>query len=444
MSKKNNPMPFFFIIAILLLPYDAIKGVMPSSYRPISVYFFLIFLILYILKYRSGIIVNADIKRSLYFYIYAITVGFVLSVLNTGDPSFFLNQFFSLSMGIVTFLSVFWGFRKLKKNKFESDEQTIEFLFKLIFIAYLFPIFIWILDILFINGHLPFSIKQFIMTVFGGFQSNRLTGTTLEASWLSKHALFIIPVNLYLYKTLKKKIYLLPALVGFVTFILTFSLQGVAYLSGTTILYFFLKGYLNGKLGVTIKNLIIAILIISLIAYIFYFITINYLPNTYYSKRLENLTSLQSLLFSDGSSFIRIGIPIISVLIFRDNIFGVGLGAYPYYFPMYVNKYFQESLKFNEVQKYYFENSAPGGSALLRVLAEFGILGSLIFYNFIIKVYQNVKKIKGFRYNNYLLFWFSLGVSFLLQEGYACVQFWLTLGVLSSIKNNERNEKVFK
>ena len=189
----NKIIYYLFLVAIFLIPYDALP-VLPSLYKPISLFPLLGIFILLIPKI---FVINLHGKKNLfYFYVFfviAIIQGLLIASIKNSFSLFF-DFFITLSIAFVVITSLYIV---LSESIFENK---LEWFAKKIAIAYYLPVVITVIDILSVYHVLPDGISDTIHSIFGGQQHGRVNGVTFEASWLSMHLFFSSFAYFYLFK----------------------------------------------------------------------------------------------------------------------------------------------------------------------------------------------------------------------------------------------------
>lgn len=427
---KLKGLSILFIISMWLMPYDSIPGILPSVYRPISIYSIsLFFLLIVLIELRNGIIIDQSKKSFLFFTFYSVFITILISAFrfNLFDNS--KDYFITFAFGIMTFYS-FNNYLKIIKKGY-SNEKYIEWFFRLISNIYIIPLSIGFIELLCLLHILPIKLKIIINNLLGGFQYSRITMGSKEASWISMQLIIILPILLFLYIKFKKKRYILSFILSLVIFVYNVSMQGFMTLLFSFIIYTFIISIINNKFRVFIKNFLLSIVIISLL-YIALRLVINILPSSYYTDRLAYITDIPKLIRNDGSAFIRIVYPITSGLIFIDNpLIGIGGGNYPIVFGDYIMKFFPWAIpKYPEVAYHIATKNTGTGCLYMKVLAEFGVVGGLLFSSLIFSI---MKKIKYIRTKKLVVFWCISIFSIMIQfDSYAYVPFWVCMAFINN------------
>ena len=447
MNKNNYKIKFpkIFLLAIFLIPYDAIPHIMPSIYRPITAYAYVVLMIFMILVQKK-IMINTIVLKFTFFFIFACIYGCFRYIFRYGEISEPIKEIFPILIGYSICIGTYWILQTYV-NKHEP-EDVYKLLIEKIGFFFILPLIIALLDMCVVYLGFPHVIKRIIQTLFGGFQETRVTGFTYEASWLAKHMLFILPVYFYMVKVTDKSIYKLFFILSLIIFLATLSLKGFMLLIIAIILFLIIKSYWDNSFISLIKRSIIGLTLIILLLRVFNLL-VNFLaPNTYMAYRLENVQSLQEFILSGGSNFIRIGSMEVNLIQFlQSNLFGFGLGSGTKEFSVIISQYFPQALTFKEVSAYVSFRNFPGGPIFTRIFSELGIVGAFLFYSSIISCLKMTKKIKNMRYSGIILFWVCSMLSMGIQDSYSSVYFWFSIGVLLSMstiteKVNDSNENI--
>ena len=375
-ATLNKIIYYLFLIAIFLIPYDALP-VLPSLYKPISLFPLVAIFIILIPKI---FMIDLHGKKNLFyfygFYIISVVEG-VLIASSKHSMSLFFDFFVTLSIALVLITTLYI---LLTESNFENK---IEWFAKKIAIAYYFPVIVALLDFLSVYRVLPGGISETIHSIFGGQQHARVNGVTFEASWLSMHLFFSSFSYFYL---IKNNIYrirnLVFLIIEVIIFCLLFSMQGymIAIIFGA---FLWLRWILK---DITFKKLIIPISLLSIII-IGLAVIKNIKTDIYFIARLQNL-SLDYLLHSDASGYIRILNPTMGLLMGVHHPLGIGGGNYAIYYEEYVMKYFPWGVDFfggnNEIVDYINNVSAGAKCLYAELIAENGIF-SILYFIFLYK-----------------------------------------------------------
>jgi hypothetical protein len=351
------------------------------------------------------------------------------------------NEFFiTVITLLMAFLSLYIG--ENFGNKFFKLENFI----KISFISFILPAFIGILEI--INYYiLNMKITSFINAFMSFFSyklsiPGRVSMLTLEPSWAGDIlVLFYIPLflSIILYKeNFKKRISLISFLFLITSIILLFFTKSAGAITAFIFMIFYLL-IPRIKKQIYHKEIIKIIIFLMIILIVLVFTTdINHIFGRFYNI-FKTLTTSR---ISDGSAFVRSAYWYGGLMVFINNpIMGVGWGSSGFYFPEFI----PEKMKIGEVALYLSEELAviPNiKSLLIRIMAESGIIGLVIFSVFIFKVFQKTKDSYDYSSNNVIKLFVRLSILGLLVESFSIDTFgfiypWLQIGLLIGLRNRK-------
>lgn len=439
-SKRTYLSDSFFKLGLLLLPYDALP-VMPSTYRPIAVFPFLLAIIFYGIEKRKYSLFTFRHNLLIIFVILTIFINLLRHL--AGNLSFegYLDTILTIAIGMISYFA-FSIFLRQKK----PIDKMINWLFGILSIAYVVPVIVGSFEMLSLMGILPSEVNYILVSIFGGNQYNRLTVTSFEASWASIHLLISLISNLYLYKLYKKLHNLILIILSFILFLYTNSMQGILILCIASIIYIIMLSIKKNNSYLLIKwVLVILVLFFMFIAglrWIFTYFDID----SYYATRILNFVDINHLIKNDASSFVRIMFPLICLQMFIDNpLFGIGAGGFAEYLPSYIYNSYPWALKFPEIMSYVNGSMIPSATCLYtRVFAELGIIGSLFFILFVLASCRNINKLYNIKiWQGSITIYFViilLCVQFQFAS-YAYLPFWLALALLDCTFNHTYMKK---
>ncbi|MFI3620052.1 hypothetical protein [Enterococcus avium] len=439
--------PKIFLLALFLIPYDSIPHIMPSIYRPITAYAYVI-LMVFMIFIQKKFFLNRNVLSVIVFFVFASIYGVLRYALKYGEISEPIKELIPVLIGFSICFGTYW-ILQIYVNKY-NPENVYRALIEKIGIFFIFPIIIALLDMCVVYLGFPHVIKTVIQALFGGFQETRLTAFTYEASWLAKHMLFITPVYFYLIKATGKRLYKLLFLFSVIIFLATLSLKGIILLIIAISLFLLVKSYWDNSFLLFIKRLAMGIGLILLLLGIFSLL-VNFLaPNTYMAYRLQNIQSFQQFVLSGGSNFIRIGSMEINLIQFFQSYFlGDGFGSGTKEFPLIIYKYFPQTIAFKEVSAYISSMNFPGGPLFTRIFSELGIIGVSLFYCSIISCLKKTKKLKSMKQSGIVLFWICSMLAMGVQDSYSSVYFWFSVGIMLSVTtiteriNNDKKNPIY-
>ena len=419
LKKINNPLHTLILCGILLIPFMSLP-VMPSDYRPVSV-FFLVPISIYI--YFSRLVnfgLTKDVLVLSLFFLFAIVQSLILQSFTVS-----LRAIMPLLFGFFSYVGISYYFQK---NRVINTFNHLTKIFSIIAI-------IGIVEVLSMREILPFYFKEFIGEVFSAKVSSRLQLVSMEGSWAAKIIIFSIPIFIFQY-CLNGKFHM-SFYILLILFFLIFSIEGFAILVTAFIFRFF---------PVLIKTMTFRYKFKYYLFTFFSFLAIstiiqNVLSNQqgYQIDRLYqfvNANSFLTILSLDASTFIRVVYPYIGFLIFWDNPLGVGLGGYAENFNYYIKKIPVQYSSFEEVVGDIITKTADPKNLYSKIASEIGIVGIVLFISFLLL------QLKYLRYNiislpKYKLFFMSnflLGLTCVIQFGsFAYLPFWFAFGINSAI-----------
>ena len=417
------------VMGLFLLPYDALP-VMPTHYRPVSVYFFcLAFVLFFFFENKGKMELNNVSKWLLLFFVYSIPVGVATSLYYGNPLANVADHFAAFIMGLFAFLSLSFYFSRLWSFEVVLDRAT-----DILAYAYTLPIIVCVLEMLAIYTPFPMSVKFALNSVFGGWQRGRICGSSSECAWMAMHLMTIMPVYYYrgffLGET-RRKILFVSALT---VFLICFSLKGFLILVVACVIFYLYHSAQKKALAEAVLKLLILVVALwgatNLMVY-----AASHMKASYYTWRILNISSATSpreLLFLDGSVFVRCGFPIIAMRIFLDNpLFGTGAGSFAYMFRDYILTYYSEALNYGEVLLYIKTGTSANTTIYAKLFSEFGIFGALMFLRFYIYAAIN----SSIR-NSIILFWSAILLALPFQQGsYAYLPMWVGVAVIASTKN---------
>ena len=421
---RHNIANKIVFIGLILIPFMSLP-VMPSDYRPISVFFFLPIGMLLMMQYFANFRVQKDIFVLLLFFIFSVFHSIIL----VGDVTLSIRALIPLFIGLISYVAI----------KFYIQKHGIDYLFsKYLYLFYLIAI-LGIVEILSIYGILPYIFKQLIGEIFSTKVSSRIQLITMEGSWAAKIIIFSIPI--YLYNYFKNGYFHKSFFILMIIFLLTFSLEGFA------IILFALSVYVMYKFIPIIAKILsfkynIKYYLYLTIFAIGSFIIIQFVLSTqsgYSISRIYKFLDADSfitILGLDGSTFIRIIYPYIGFLIFLNHPFGVGLGGYAEIFNHYINMIPIDYSNFGEVMDDIATVSADPKNLYSKLLSETGIIGLLLFLFFIFLQFKYLRfNIKNFpKYKIFYITNILLGLTSVVQFGsFAYLPFWFAFAVNSGI-----------
>ena len=426
----------------MFVPFDAVPVIFPTTYRPLS---FLFLIPVFVLIVFNGIY-KQKLDASVFAGILALVGLSFASLVVTKqaqlDLGGFVDYFVTFAIGISTFAVFRYTFIKIRGNTASNDEY-IRVVFKYLAVGLFLMIVVGCIELLAVyTPILPVEVKSTINTIFSGKTSGRLQLTAGEPSWAARQALFGLPVLLIVKGKNSAWTILL-----FLLAILTFSLEGLVVMSLSFALYVVYK-YRQKKMVLIYKMLTAAVGVGVVFALVFVLArNIFFKENQYFYSRIDRLSKVRlselnvsSIIYIDESVFVRVASPMIGIFMFLDHpVFGAGGGNFRYYYGKYIREKFPRALT---QEQYPFLRSQlrnkrdQGKNFYTRVLGEFGILGAIIFFIFLKKIFANLRAVdlENVSTKNYLYLWLFICLISLLQfDSLAYVNFWLQAAFFLSL-----------
>jgi len=421
---------YLVMIGLALLPFDAVP-ILPSVYRPISILFFFVALIILL----PNIILNLKFDKSLILvlilYIYSISTSVIFSKFKYNNFIGTKDFIITFTLGILTFIPCNYIFKLIRKNS-SSNEAYLNFTFEKIFNGYSVAFFIGILQVFYMIHIMPGDIIQMIGNIVSGStRIDRVKMVSFEPSWGSMQLIFIIPILMYL-KDIDKKYYKF-LIVALILFLFTFSMQGFVTLAASWGIYLFF--YSRNKLLYFFKLITFGIILIVLYSILYIFGSYIF-SGAYFMQYFQfyKYNSLYNFLLHNGSAYIRIILPVVGVLIFLQNPFlGIGGGNYRIEFNSYLLRYFPEGINNKELFAYMIDLNTNPRNLYIRILCEMGIVGFILFVMFIKNVIH--KLTKPIKNKNIVIFWIISVLTLFVQfDSIAYVNLWVCLAIINNLR----------
>ncbi len=423
----NDLISLFFLLFVLLLPFDSIRFI-NTSYCPLSLIPFVLLLVVCLPKIFSDGFTPA-LKYYSLFYLCSSLISLIQAYVNN-NLSLFFDYFVTLSIGFFLFATL----NVVLSNGFDNDNEFMFKLCKLIAIAYFCPVFIALIDLFAVNSiFIPYGVSTFIHGVFGGGQPVRVCGTTSETSWLCMHLFFAFFAYFYLFRHDYRRKF--NAFMMFLmAFVLLFSFSTLGY----AVLAFFLLYLLLVSLkknGLKFYNFGIPLALVAAFLILKNVVIPRMDQSLYFVQRFFHL-SIPYLIHNDASVFVRLINPTIALIMGAQNLlFGVGGGQYSFFYGSYVKKYFPFGLEFyggdNEIVTTIAEGSANSKCLYARLFSENGLF-SLLYFAMIHQVFKNVRN------NSFLKYWLVVMLLIMFQFDSLCYfPFIFVLSVCNSYKEDD-------
>jgi hypothetical protein len=417
---------FFSLLVVLFTPFDSIPF-LPSVYRPLSIIPMIVIFPFVIFRKVSKSFSLHEFYLIL-FIISSILISFTQVFVRFSNFAGFIDATITLLIGYGFYVVFDYLFSLFKINYNNDYIGKVLRLFGYIFII---PIIFGLFELLVIFEIFDSTIKYNILQWIAGRSTSRIQLFTGEPAWAATQLTFLIPVYIYNYK--KSLIFKFGTISSILLLIFTLSLNGFVIIGLTTILFIIRKKNFKGPLLFLFSIISFYFSIPIVIDFIqFIFPTPVYFVNRIIAILQGEILNFNNFLFRDGSTFIRIGYPIIGFYIFLTNpIIGVGIGNYRFVFPSVISNYFPLGLIFQEVQNGILSLEANPKMLLSRILSETGIIGFFLLYKFIRPIYKKILLQKN---NSILIFLFILLFSSTLQfDSFAYVFIWLFLAFFNNL-----------
>lgn len=422
-----------FGLAILLIPYDAIRY-LPSNYRPLILVPLALTVLLCARDFlRVGLGQSVGFLAA--FSCYAVVITFVDFHI-FGSTGNYLDCLATIFIGLFVFFVGYCCF-KIKAQLSEMREYVLWFS-NLVSKAYVLPMLVGLLQVACLFGILPHSVAAAIAEVTGAPQVGRIALASSEASWASIQMLFAIPLFYISYRNTKNRLPLIELIVFVIMFVVNVSAQGFATLGLSLILFPLLLSYVRGDvLDFARKSVPMILVAVALVAGLLLFVQVFPVPE-YVRDRFAKFVSIDNLIHSDGSSFIRICYPLLSLKMWADSpIFGLGGGSFSGLFPEYIANMFPWAIdgRFKEVTGHFVGAFEPSACNLYtRTLSEFGLIGFLLYISFIAACLKGLKGFKGLpNYElNSIILWACVLIAIPVQfQSYCYVHMLLGLAFIA-------------
>lgn len=455
----KNISTFLFFTGIFFIPFNSFQGIIQLGEfkRESGAYFFLLGFLLLLLeifyKKKISLPFNNKLIKLMGFFIIWICISFIFNFPEVTISFYkkttgiyrFLRQFFALLLSCVFFFLFYWNVIKQMSNREVLFKIRKVFLYS--FIAVSIYGFFEILYLVF-----GISSAHYILNIFDYFPftefdvdiNNRISSVTFEPPAL---ATFLITVAGWMFS------YILTSKSIF-RFIPTLSVLILVYYSGsrTALIVVFIQLIIFLSLILTREQKKLSILYTTIsIFFVSFFVLITNSDKIVNDaqKKMESLDFIGNLK-SNVSNQSRFGIQYANLIVFSKNpIAGVGFGQQGFHainhYPIWAKK---NNYEFKEI--YLNKNNPnfpPGYNLYIRLLAETGIIGFLIFIAILyvvikesknaIKNGQNEIKILGIIS---LISFAGYGLNFLQLDTFRIYGFWILCAIILKIGFNINRE----
>jgi hypothetical protein len=409
----NGIIYFLFLLGVALITFEGLPFARFSNYSPISIFPLFAGFMLALIK---GIkLKKVDILFFLFCF-YSISHSLIMAMIYN-DISSSIKHIITIIIGFSIYIFSFYV-----TEKYLPFDKNINRFTTSLYIAFTIPVIIGLLQLMsqlnITNDSINNITTLFVKVVY----NNRIQMLSSEPSWAIIHILTALILFIFINMYNGKKTSIMVICLG-ILFILSFSAFGYGVVVFALLLFMILQN--KNRL----KTFFAALIVLFVVFTILPFMIETFNIQGYYTHRFQlDELSISNLLERDESFFVRIIFPVIGVIQFINfPIFGVGGGFYYVEFANMMIKYFPYALDMAEVNTNVFVNpeAANPRNLFSKILSEEGILGGILFFSFLIVLYNKYAK------NNYSKLVFCLAISFTLNfDSYALVDFWLLIGLL--------------
>jgi hypothetical protein len=436
-NLSNKILIILSFLVLVFIPFDSIP-ILPSVYRPLSLIpMVVVFPFLIFKKIFRGFETHEFFL--ILFILLSIFISYFQSLIRFNNLSGFFDSTITLLIGFGFYIIFDYLFNEFKKNyKDDYISQTL----KIIGYIFLIPLLFGIVEIFTLLNLVDPYFKNTLLSWISGRSTSRIQMFSGEPAWAATQLSFLIPI--YLSLSHKSFIFKILMLISFTLLVFTFSINGILILTLSLIL-FILRKFTSRKLIYIIVSVFLFIILIPFVIYLLQtvFPTPIYFINRIIAILQGQFFDFSNFLYRDGSTFIRIGYPIIGFYAFILNpVFGVGIGNFRFVFPSVINQYFSNGLIFPEVQNGIEMLIANPKMLLSRVLSETGLLGFFLLYKFLKPIYNKIILSKN---HNTVFFLFLVMLNSTLQfDSFAFVFLWLFIAFFNNISvYNHANGGIF-
>lgn len=438
-----------FILGLFFLPFNEYEGIsVLGEYKSEAAALFFLFsfiLICYYSAYTNKVYLPYKNKIFVVLIIFLVFcfVSIILNFYNIIGFNFkqtlgitrFIRQYFSTLLSTLVFFQVYWFILKEK-----SIKEITFFIRKIFFVSFLFVSFYGIIETLI--SYFGFYFLNPILDLFNYFPfievnyhaEGRISSVSYEPPFL---AIYLITVAGWMFSyilTSSSKLRYIPTLL--ILILTFFSGSRTAFIVITLQLIIFLF-YLYTYYGYK-ERILVSLKYFSLIVF-FVGIFAGIKFNKAIEEKVDSLDFIGNIK-SNVSNRSRLGIQYTSLLIFIKNpIFGVGFGQQAFVarklYPAWVTRdnYEFEIWYSNQREKSF----PPGYNLYIRLLAELGIVGFMIFVYFQFLMLKEAKRLSRFKNKDFqilgiilIVTTIGLFINWMQIDTFRIYGVWISLAIL--------------
>lgn len=402
--------------------------VLPSKYRPVSIFFFIPIGIAFLLMAFSGI--RRVPRRDLLLLLFVgMSILYSALLVMAGDLSgaLMLRYLAVVMFGTLTYYGMVLGLSIAGPNA----------TYYALHISVIFFVALGFFDIWCVYGHGPYQIMLAISSVIApDVLESRIPVTTEEASWAALVGLCLLVSYIVVTNLRGRPQVMLRWLLGIVI-ALTLSLDGFLTTTIMVGLYWAIVHMRKPKWK-TIRLLLLMVGALVAASYsVITYINTNKVT-AYYAQRIEKLATVSNLtdaVMIDSSVFIRVMYPYFGLQMALDHPLGVGIGGYSDHFKEYISPAISsDTLKqFPEAYQDVQTGQADPKNLWARAVSEQGWLGLALLLAFVLAhlsggakspywemrvllVSYAIASSQNFGSFAFVQFWFVLALARMLEE----------------------------
>lgn len=404
--------------------------VLPSKYRPVSIFFFMPIGMAFLLMAFSGI--RRVPRRDLLLLLFVgMSIFYSALLVMAGDLSsaLMLRYLAVVIFGTLTYYGMVLGLLIAGPNAtYYALHSSVVFFVALGFF-----------DIWCVYGHGPYQVMLAISSVIApDVLESRIPVTTEEASWAALVGLCLLVSYVVVTNLRGRPHVMLRWLLG-VVIALTLSLDGFLTAAIMAGLYWAIVHMRKPKWK-TIRLLLLMVGAFAAASYsVIAYINTNKVT-AYYAKRIEKLATVSNLadaVMIDSSVFIRVMYPYFGLQMALDHPLGVGMGGYSGHFKEYISPAISaDTLKqFPEAYQDVQTGQADPKNLWARAVSEQGWLGFALLLGFVLAHLSGGSKSPHWKMR-VLLVSYALSASQNFGS-FAFVQFWFVLALARMLEEKD-------